>query len=76
MAKPNEAVVESLVTAMLISLTIDPKATPSEVLSAVLTVTARMVRVVTETPGADAEALRSGLLQIWNILPPEVVVIH
>ncbi len=76
MAPPNESTVEALCSAALIGLRSVPDASASEIMSALLTLTARLTHVVVETPNSNIDALRAGLLHIWNILPAEEVVLH
>ncbi len=44
--------------------------------AAILTITARLTRIVVDSPDTNIDALRDGLLQIWNILPAEKVTVH
>ena len=76
MSKPNENTVELLVTEMLKALAAVPDYSPSELTSAILTLAARITRVIVEDPTANHEALRGGILYLYNLLPAENVMLH
>ncbi len=76
MAPPNESIIELLVTEMLKALALVPDYSPSELTSAILTLAARVTRVIVETPGTNHEALRGGILYLYNLLPAETVTLH
>jgi hypothetical protein len=70
---PNPAAVEALVDSMLVVLGEQGEAahTINDTLSAVFTLTDRLLRVCVDYPGVNVEVLRNAVADLYQIFPPE-----